>query len=87
MKDLRSMGKTPPEQPNVDKRTQNNVNELVDRYSTKSSAELMNELRAGKQSGMINDAMIRSAAEKMAPMLSGEQRARLDDILRQLGQP
>ena len=88
VKDLRNMGgkSDPQTPPDMGGGTERDVQELMARYGSKSPAELLGELKAGKQSGLLDDAMLSNAAAKMAPMLSAEQRARLNEILKQLGQ-
>ncbi len=61
-----------------------NVQNVVDKYGNKSEAELMQELTAAKQSGLIDPAALSSVAEKIGPMLTPEQQQRLQSVLKQL---
>ena len=61
-----------------------NVQNVVDKYGGKSEAELMQELSAAKQSGLIDPAALASVAGRIAPMLTPEQQQRLQSVLKQL---
>ncbi|MBR5292036.1 MAG: hypothetical protein IKU32_03875 [Clostridia bacterium] len=61
-----------------------NVQNVVDKYGNKSEAELMQELAAAKQSGLIDPAALASVASRIAPMLSPDQQQRLQSVLKQL---
>ena len=61
-----------------------NVQNMVNKYGGKSEAELMQELAQAKQSGLIDPAALESVAGRIAPILSPEQRQRLNSVLNQL---
>lgn len=61
-----------------------NVQNAVNKYARKSEAELMQELAAAKQSGLIDPAALASVAERIGPMLTPEQQQRLEAVLKQL---
>ena len=48
------------------------------------SGELMQELTAAKQSGLIDPSALASVAGRIAPMLTPEQQQRLQSVLKQL---
>ncbi len=60
------------------------VQSVVDKYGGKSEAELMQELTAAKQSGLIDPDALRSVAGRITPMLTPEQQQRLQSVLNQL---
>ena len=68
----------------VDPSMLGNVQNVVDKYGGKSEAELMQELAAAKQSGLIDPAALASVAGRIAPMLTPEQQQRLQSVLKQL---
>ena len=68
----------------VDPNMLGNVQNVVDKYGGKSEAELMQELSAAKQSGLIDPAALASVAGHIAPMLTPEQQQRLQSVLKQL---
>ena len=68
----------------VDPSMLGNVQNVVDKYGGKSEAELMQELSAAKQSGLIDPAALASVAGRIAPMLTPEQQLRLQSVLKQL---
>ena len=57
---------------NIDPAMLNDVQSVVDKYGGKSEQELIGELAA--------------VAGKIAPMLTAEQKQRLESVLKQLGQ-
>lgn len=61
-----------------------NVQNVVDKYAGKSEEELMQELAAAKQSGLIDPAALASVAGRIAPMLTPQQQQRLQSVLNQL---
>ena len=64
------------------------VEGLIDRFSGKSEAELMRELKqatsAQKAEGRFDELQLKQGIQAIAPMLNAEQRRRLDDIIKQL---
>ena len=68
----------------IDPNMLGNVQNVVDKYGGKSEAELMQELSAAKQSGLIDPAALASVAGRIAPMLTPEQQQRLQSVLKQL---
>ncbi len=60
----------------------------VDELSSKSESELLNELtdavNAGKQDGSFSPEALSRFISNVSPMLSEEQRKRLDDISKRL---
>ncbi len=68
----------------LDGEVMQNVQRMVDTYSGRSDAELMQELKNSKNQGIISDAELSSVAEKISPMLNDQQLARLNSILQQL---
>ena len=68
----------------VDPSMLGNVQNVVDKYGGKSEAELMQELSAAKQSGLIDPTALASVAGRIAPMLTPEQQQRLQSVLKQL---
>lgn len=70
----------------TDAQTVAQVQDVMNRYSGKSEAELLQELQGFRQSGAINDAVLNDVAQKIAPMLNPAQRQKLDGLIRQLRQ-
>lgn len=62
------------------------IEDAMGRYGGKSEDELLGELIGGKQSGSIDPAQLKAVASRIAPMLSPEQRTRLESILTKLGE-
>ena len=71
---------------NIDPAMLNDVQSVVDKYGGKSEQELIGELSAAKRSGIIDPNELASVAGKIAPMLTAEQKQRLESVLKQLGQ-
>ena len=71
---------------NIDPAMLNDVQSVVDKYGGKSEQELIGELAADKRSGIIDPNELASVAGKIAPMLTAEQKQRLESVLKQLGQ-
>ena len=69
---------------NIDPNILGNVQDAVNKYGGKSEAELMDELTAAKQNGLIDPAALADVAGRIAPMLTAEQQQRLDSVLKQL---
>lgn len=57
----------------------------VERYSTKTEAELMQELRRFRADGAFDDAALRDVAARLSPMLTPQQRERLFSVMRDIG--
>ena len=66
---------------NIDPAMLNDVQSVVDKYGGKSEQELI-----AKRSGIIDPNELASVAGKIAPMLTAEQKQRLESVLKQLGQ-
>ena len=64
------------------------VNGLIGYYGSKSESELMRELEEitarQRAEGSFDEEGMRSGIQKIAPMLTDEQRRRLDDIIGKL---
>ena len=71
---------------NMDPAMMNNVQDAINKYGNKSEGELMGELMNAKHSGLIDPGELAGVAQKIAPMLTPEQRQRLDSVLKQLQQ-
>lgn len=88
MKDLRSAGKSGAADKNsapyVEADAARDVQDAVNKYSGRSESELMSELVNSRRNGSISDSMLNSVAERMAPMLTDAQRARLYEIMSKL---
>lgn len=69
---------------NIDPAIMNNVQDALNKYGGKSESELMGELMNAKQSGLIDPKELSGVAERIAPMLTEEQRQRLNSVLSQL---
>lgn len=61
---------------------------MAKQYEGKSDSEIFSELsktvEKGKRDGSITDEKINSIAQTIAPMLSGEQKQKLDMLMRSL---
>ena len=61
---------------------------MAKQYEGKSDSEIFSELsktvEKGKRDGSITDEKINSIAQTIAPMLSGEQKQKLDVLMRSL---
>ena len=75
-----------PDMNNLNPAMLNDVQSVVDKYGGKSEQELIGELAAAKRSGIIDPNELASVAGKIAPMLTAEQKQRLESVLKQLGQ-
>lgn len=66
----------------------NSVQKTIDAYSGKSESELMNELKritgAQMNAGQLTPEGMDAVAQKLSPMLTPQQRARMQAVLRQL---
>lgn len=60
------------------------IQDAVDKYGGKSEKELIGELAAAKQSGLIDPDSLTAVAGRIAPMLTPEQQQRLQAVLKQL---
>ena len=64
------------------------LNNMAKQYEGKSDSEIFSELsktvEKGKRDGSITDEKINSIAQTIAPMLSGEQKQKLDVLMRSL---
>ncbi|MBP5661711.1 MAG: hypothetical protein J6X30_00980 [Clostridia bacterium] len=63
---------------------------MAKRYEGKSESELLRDLKStvakGKANGTLTDEKLRTLAQTVAPMLSGAQKDKLRDLMKQLGQ-
>lgn len=95
MRDLKGFGKKEAQGPNYESMAQDalntadpqqlkNMEDAVSYYGGKSEGELMQELLRGKSSGLIDEAQLNDVAARIAPMLTGEQLARLNAVLDRL---
>ncbi len=62
------------------------ITDVINRYSDNSPDELIGELMNAKQSGQINDADMQNFLNTVAPMLSSQQLAKLNEVIKQLYQ-
>lgn len=69
---------------NVQPELVQDVESAVRRYEGKSEAELIGELKSAQQSGLIDPNELSGVAARIAPMLSAEQRQRLESVLKNL---
>ena len=64
------------------------VNKMMSQYEGKSENELMGELfrtvQQGKKDGSFDTRMLDDFYQKAAPLMQGDQKKRLDAIMRQL---
>jgi len=64
------------------------IKNMAKQYEGKNENEIFNELSKhianGKKDGSINQDTINGLAETVAPLLNGEQRARLDELMKKL---
>lgn len=69
--------------------TEEDIRSAAEHYADKSDEELLAEIlrtaRQGKKDGTINDESIRSFVANISPLLSEEQRARLESVIRLIG--
>lgn len=68
----------------IDPAFQGDVQCVLEKYVGKSDDELMSELLRHKQSGVIDAGSLQGVAQKISPMLNGEQQSRLHEILKRL---
>lgn len=70
------------------KRSYDDIREKAKQYEGKSEDQLLSELfkrvNDGKRSGTLNNADIDNFAAQVAPMLSPEQREKLDRLIRMI---
>ena len=69
---------------NLDQRTMGNIQDAVNRYSTKSEGELLSELKNAQAAGAFNANDLADVARKISPMLSPEQQKKLFSVMQQL---
>lgn len=86
IKDIMSNAPSTPNIPGANPQTVNDIENMINRYSDKSSEELMNELLRFKNSGMMSNEALQNMAQTVAPMLDAEQQQRLYSIIQYLGQ-
>lgn len=58
--------------------------DVMGQYGAMNQDQLMQELRAFRQNGQMDDAALEQMAQSVAPMLNNEQRMRLQAIMQQL---
>lgn len=90
-KDLRSMMKNKKIQdfvaediPKDQEETAKAIKKQVDQYSKKSEGELLSELKKAKQNGMMDAESLRQFVSTVGPMLNGEQKKRLKEVIAKL---
>ena len=90
-KDLRSMMKNKKIQdfvaediPKDQEETAKEIKKQVDQYSKKSEGELLSELKKAKQNGMMDAESLRQFVSTVGPMLNGEQKKRLKEVIAKL---
>ena len=63
---------------------------MAKKYEGKSEGELLRDLKStvakGKENGTMTDEKLRSLAHTVEPLLSGAQKEKLRDLMKQLGQ-
>jgi len=69
---------------NVQPEVMQSVASAVRRYEGKSEEELIGELKSAQKSGLIDPNELSGVAARIAPMLSAEQRQRLESVLKNL---
>lgn len=73
---------------NLNKKQEQKVEELYDKYKDKSEDELMSELLNNvskqKQEGSFNLNAIEQTLEKLSPFLNAEQNIKLKDLLQKI---
>lgn len=69
---------------NLDPSQLHDVQSVVERYQGKSEQELFAELRAARENGVINPAELNGVAQKLAPMLTPDQKQRLFQVIQRL---
>ncbi|MDR0840496.1 MAG: hypothetical protein LBN26_03820 [Christensenellaceae bacterium] len=90
LKDSKGMGSAPNKngRPHAAKQSDNaqmdEMQSMLSHYSDKSQNELMQELRAAKNSGAISHNDLAEVAKKLTPMLTEEQQKRLFQVMKQL---
>ncbi|MBQ2661880.1 MAG: hypothetical protein IJF80_04405 [Clostridia bacterium] len=55
--------------------------ETMEKYGSKNDDELMSELNALKESGVVNNQELLKMAKTIGPMLNESQRKKLDDLI------
>ena len=86
---LRNMGnKNDPvtQQPGAGNQDVQDITDVINRYSENSPDELIGELMNAKQSGQINDADMQNFLNTVSPMLTGQQLAKLNEVIQRLYQ-
>ena len=68
---------------NLDPSQLQDVQQVVEQYKGKSEQELFAELRAG-ENGVIDPAELNGVAQKLAPMLTPDQKQRLFQVMQRL---
>lgn len=58
-----------------------NMQKTVEEYVSKSNDELMGELNALKENGVVNNQELLKMARTIGPMLNEEQKRRLDELI------
>ncbi len=72
---------TPPE---VDPKTMKDAQAAIEHYGGMSENELMSELKNFRQAGAMDDNALLQMAQTVSPMLTEEQRQRLELLINQL---
>ncbi len=61
-----------------------NAQSAIEHYSAMNEGELMSELKNLRQAGGMDDRALQEMTQAVSPMLSEEQRQRLDALIRRL---
>lgn len=69
---------------NLDPSQLQDVQHVVEQYKGKSEQELFAELRAARENGVIDPAELNGVAQKLAPMLTPDQKQRLFQVMQRL---
>ena len=69
---------------NLDPSQLQDVQQVVEQYKGKSEQELFAELRAARENGVIDPAELNGVAQKLAPMLTPDQKQRLFQVMQRL---
>ena len=83
--DLKSFQNSRPENRTNAETKKDDLRKTAEEYAQKSDADLLTEIMnvasKGKKDGTLSDEELRSFAQNVAPMLTGEQRERLQSVL------
>lgn len=74
------------QQPSASSQDIQGITDVINRYSDNTPDELIGELMNAKQSGQINDTDMQNFLNTVSPMLSGQQLAKLNEVIQRLYQ-